>query len=195
MRNMVMPGARMVMIVVMKLTAPRIVPIVRDAEAEHPEVASDARREVGVRQRRIGRPSEGCCALRSQEITADCDQRAERVQPVGECVQSREGDVGSTDLQRHEHVREAREERRCEYQQHDRAVHREQLVVLLLRRDDVESGRPELGADHQRHHSADAEVEERRDQVHVPDLLVVGGGDPVDQDVALAGCRRRDAGL
>ena len=45
MRNMVMPGARIVMIVVMKFTAPRIVPKPREAEAEHPEVAAEPGRE------------------------------------------------------------------------------------------------------------------------------------------------------
>ena len=101
-------------------------------------------------------------------------------------VQARERDIGRADLQRHEHVREAGEERRREHQQHDRAVHREQLVVLLARLDDLEAGLEELGADDQRHHAADAEVDERGDQVQVPDDLVVGGGDPPDEDVALA---------
>ena len=41
-RNMVMPGARMQMIVVMKLTAPRIVPRPRQRQAHDPQVAADA---------------------------------------------------------------------------------------------------------------------------------------------------------
>ena len=42
-RNIVMPGARMQMIVVMKLTAPRIVPRPADRQAHDPQVAADAR--------------------------------------------------------------------------------------------------------------------------------------------------------
>ena len=84
------------------------------------------------------------------------------------------------------HVREAGEQRRREHQQHDRAVHREQLVVLLLGLHDLHARLEQLGADDQRHHAADAEEHERRDQVQVPDGLVVGGGDPLDDDVALA---------
>jgi hypothetical protein len=94
--------------------------------------------------------------------------------------------VGGADLQRHEHVGEAGEQRRREHQQHDRAVHGEELVVLLLGLHHVQPGLEELGADDERHHAAEAEVEERRDQVQVPDRLVVGGGDPVDHDVAAA---------
>src|SRR5690606_37054906 len=50
----------------------------------------------------------------------------------------------------------------------------------------------QLGADDQRHHSADAEIDERADQVHVPDLLVVSRRDPLNQYVALADGARRD---
>ena len=49
-RNMVMPGARIVMIVVMKFTAPRMVPKPREREAEDPEVAAEARRERRARR-------------------------------------------------------------------------------------------------------------------------------------------------
>ena len=66
------------------------------------------------------------------------------------------------------------------------AVHREQLVVLFLGLQDLHAGLEQLGADQQRHHAAEAEEHERRDQVHVADGLVVGGGDPVDHDAALA---------
>ena len=110
----------------------------------------------------------------------------EEVEPVREGVQARERHVGRADLQRHRDVGEAGEQRGREQQQHDRAVHREQLVVLLVRAEHVEAGREQLGAHDERQHAADAEVDERGDQVQVPDRLVVGGGDPLDQDVALA---------
>ena len=62
-RNIVMPGARIVMIVVMKFGAEDGAEA-REAEAEHPEVAADTGRERRRRQRLIGEPSEGCRALR-----------------------------------------------------------------------------------------------------------------------------------
>ena len=46
---------------------------------------------------------------------------------------------------------------RREQQQHDRAVHREQLVVLLRVVDDLQPRRDELGADEQREHAAEQE--------------------------------------
>ena len=57
-RNIVMPGARMQMIVVMKLTAPRIVPSPDMRQTHDPQVAADARRVDRVRQRRVGGPAE-----------------------------------------------------------------------------------------------------------------------------------------
>ena len=65
---------------------------------------------------------------------------AEEVQPVGEHVEARERDVGRTDLQRHQGVGEAGEQWGGEEQQHDRAVHREQLVELLRVVDDLQAG-------------------------------------------------------
>ncbi|MBG9885493.1 hypothetical protein ABE10_02595, partial [Bacillus toyonensis] len=122
--------------------------------------------------------------LRGQE-SGDRDGRPEQEQPERESVQAGEGDVGSADLQRQDGVREAGEERGREHEQHDRAVHREQLVVLLLRRDDLHPRCEELRTDDQRHHAAEEEEHHRCDQIHVSDRLVVGGGDPLDHDVAL----------
>ena len=160
------------------------------AEAEHPQIAAHTRRERLTRQGLIREPSEGCRALGRQEA-GDRDGRAEQEQPEGEGVQPRERDVRGADLQRKDGVREAGEQRRREHQQHDRAVHREQLVVLLLRRHDLHARGEQLGADDQRHHAAEHEEQHRGDQVHVPDRLVVGGGDPLDDDVALAAPRAR----
>jgi hypothetical protein len=61
-----------------------------------------------------------------------------------------------------------------EQQQHDRAVHGEQLVVLLVR-DQVLAGAGELGTHDQRQHAAEEEEREGGDQVQVADHLVVGG--------------------
>ena len=186
MRHMVMPGARM-----------------RDDRGDEVDGAEDGaetgeRRgrstqrlpptpgvNVVLRQRRVGEPAERRGTLRGEEA-GDGDRGAEEEEPERERVQSRERDVGRTDLQRHDDVREAGEQRRREHQQHDRAVHREELVVLLFGLQDLHAGLEQLGADEQRHHAAEAEEDERRDQVQVPDRLVVGGGDPVDDDASLA---------
>ena len=77
MRNMVMPGARIVMIVVMKFTAPRIVPKPLMREAEDPEVTADTGRERGARQRRVREPAEGCRTLRGEEA-GDGDRASRR---------------------------------------------------------------------------------------------------------------------
>ena len=74
-----------------------------------------------------------------REEASNCDEGAEAKEPVGNCVQSRESHVRRTDLNRHEYVGKPCKQWRCEHQQHDRAVHGEQLVVLLLGRNDVET--------------------------------------------------------
>ena len=130
-RNIVMPGARRQMIVVMKLTPPRIVPrppTARPTIHRSPPAPGEC---TDVRQRRVGGPAEVGGAARGEERRHH-DQRAEQEQPVREGVQPRERDVRRADLQRHDEVREPEQRRRREEQQHDRAVHGEQLVVLLV---------------------------------------------------------------
>ena len=118
-----------------------------EAEAEDPEVTADAgreRRRSTAAGRRTSRTTAAPCGVRKP---ATAIRRAEEEEPEGEGVQTRERDVGRTDLQRHDHVGEAGEQRRREHQQHDRAVHREQLVVLLLGLQDLQAGLEQLGAD------------------------------------------------
>ena len=94
---------------------------------------------------------------------------AEQEEPVGEHVQPRERHVGRADLQRHDHVGEADEQRRREHQQHDRAVHREQLVVLLVASTNCRPGRASSARISMAMQAADEEEHERGDQVEVPD--------------------------
>ena len=157
-----------------------------EGEAHHPEVTTDARGERGVRQRRVRRPAERGRTLRCEEA-CQRDERAEGEEPERERVQSREGDVGCADLKRHQHIREAGEQRCREHQQHHRAVHGEHLVVLLFGLEDLHPRLPQLQTDEQSHHAAEAEEEEGADQIHVSDRLVVSGGDPADEDTTLAG--------
>ncbi len=143
-----------------------------DGEADDPEVGAVARGVERVRQRRVGEPAEAGGAARDEEPGHD-HRAAEEEQPVGEGVEPRERHVGRPDLQRHDVVREAEQDRRRVQQQHDRAVHGEQLVVLLDR-EDLQARPGELGAHQQRHQSADQEEAERRDQVEDPEVLGVG---------------------
>ncbi len=147
-------------------------------QAHDPEVTTDTRRTDRVGQRRIAGPPEGRGALRGEEPGGG-DDAAEQEQPVAEHVQARERDVGRTDLQRHHRVAEAEEQRRREQQQHDRAVHREQLVVELVV-DHLVAREGQLGAHQHRHHAGDQEPAERGGEVEVADHLVIGGGEDAD---------------
>ena len=90
------------------------------------ELSRVVERRVGVQPKSAAPPG-----VRKPDTV---DERAEQVQPVGEGVQPRERDVGRADLQRQHQVGEREHDRRREEQQHDRAVHGEQLVVLLRAR-------------------------------------------------------------
>ena len=149
-----------------------------DREAEQPQVATHSGRVHGVAQRRVGEPAEGCSAPGGEDACRDRDA-AEEEQPEPEHVETREGDVRGTDLQGHDHVRVADVERCRKEEQHDRAVHRKELVVLLERHE-LQAGHGEFGADCQGHCPGDEEPEGRKDEVHVPDHLVVGRGNPGD---------------
>ena len=79
-RNIVMPGARMQMIVVMKLTATRDRAETTHPQAHDPEVAADAGAVHRIGQRHVGEPAEGR-ALRVRKPNAG-DEPAEEVEPI-----------------------------------------------------------------------------------------------------------------
>lgn len=106
------------MMVVTKFTAPKVDEEAHQVEAHDPQVVPDAGRVDRVRERGVGEPAEARGAVRAEEAEAGHD-RAEQVQPVGEAVEPREGDVRRAQLQRHDGVGETREHRRREHQQHD----------------------------------------------------------------------------
>ena len=150
-------------------------------QTHDPQVTAHARRAHGVGERGVGEPAEVSRALGGQEARGG-DQAAEEEQPVAEHVQTRERHVGRADLQRHDDVGETEEQWRREQQQHDRAVHGEELVVELVV-DDLRAGREQLGTDQQRHDTADQEPRERRDEVHLADQLVIGRGQHPDHEL------------
>jgi hypothetical protein len=101
-------------------------------QADDPQVRPDARRLVGAAQIRVAGPAEVRRPVRGEEA-AEHYHAAEREQPVREVVEPGKRDVRRTDLQRHDVVGERERQRRREQQHHDRAVHGEELVVLLCR--------------------------------------------------------------
>jgi len=88
-------------------------------------------------------------------------------------------------LQGHEDVRKTGKKRGCKHEKHDRAVHRKELVVLLFRRHDLEAWRKELRPDDQRHDAANQKIRERGNEIEVADFLVVGGRQPIHENIAL----------
>ena len=178
MRQNVIPGARMVMIVTRKLSAVmierRTSPLDRHREEDVAERLVD-------RERRVVRPAR---ADAGEEERREQHDPGDREQPVGERVQPRERHVRRADHQREDVVREPCERRDDEQEDHQRRVHGEQLVVRL--RVDVVRLRPrKLGAHEQREQAAGEEEEDRRRDVLDPDHLVIG----VDAEVVLPAVR------
>ena len=58
MRNIVMPGARIIVTVVMMLTAPSVPDVPVRMIDDDPQVGAEARRAGRARQRRVGEPAE-----------------------------------------------------------------------------------------------------------------------------------------
>ena len=160
-----------------------------DDQAHDPQVTTGPGAVDGVGERGVGRPAEVGRAAGGDEA-GHADQPAEQEQPEREGVQPRERHVGRADLQRQHQVGEAEDDRGRIKQQHDRAVHGEQLVELLVGQE-LQTRSGQLGPHQQRHQPADEEENKAGDDVHDPDQLVIGGGDqPVDQ-VAFRPCPRR----
>ncbi len=153
-----------------------------EGQAHDPQVRADAGAVLGAVERRVGEPAEVGRAVRGEEAE-DGDQRAEQVEPVGERVQPGEGDVGGAELQRHDPVGEPGEQRGREHQQHDRAVHGEELVELLVG-EELQPGAGQLDPHQHRHQPADQEEREGGGEVEGADPFVVGGGQPADQGPA-----------
>jgi hypothetical protein len=151
----------------------------RDAnerEPDDPQVEADAGLPCRVAQRDVAGPS-GRGRSAPDEEAAQHHERTEQEHPEREGVHARERHVLGADLERDDVVREADGHRRPEQQKHDRAVHREQLVVALLG-GELEAGRSELGPDLGREQAADEEHHERRRDVQDADALVIGRREP-----------------
>ena len=147
-----------------------------EVDQEDPGVHAAAGRVGVVGERRV----EGPAVLRRLEEDRGVEgDAAEQQQPERERVQAREGHVAGADHQRHEVVGEARQHRHDEQEDHRGAVHGHEGVVGL-RRDQRVVRLEQLEAHDQRLDAADDEEPEGGEQVEDPDLLVVGGGEPVE---------------
>ena len=97
----------------------------------------------------------------------------DREQPERERVQARERHVGRADHQRDHVVPEPGERGDDEQEDHQRRVVRDEHVERL-RVEELVARLRELGAEEHREQAADAEEDDRRDDVLDPDHLVVG---------------------
>ena len=154
MRIIVMPGARMLSTVTMRLTAPasEAMPVISRPSVQK-LTPSDG--ENGVRAvRGVHEPAAvGAAAEEPRRVDEDA---AEEERPEAERVQAGERDVARADLQRDHVVGERRRHRHHEEEHHRGGVHREHLVVLVGRQD-VALGPGELGTDEARLEAADDE--------------------------------------
>ena len=173
MRNHVMPGARMRWIVTMKLSPVRIEEKPGDEDAER------RRDHVGGRRHRAERRVE-----RPAGVDAAGDQRVQREQPAEDVdvparqIQLGERQVLGADHDRHQEVPEhGRDRGNQEEEHHHHAVHREELVVGLVRHE-VAGRRRELEPDHHRHRAADEEEDRDGGEIEQRDALVIARQQP-----------------
>jgi hypothetical protein len=100
--------------------------------SEDPHVGAGAGGVDGFGERGVPEPPEVGRAVVGQKPGRH-EEEAAQVQPVGEVVEARKRHVGRADHQRDQVVAQSRErERSQEHEQHDRAVHSEQLVEHVL---------------------------------------------------------------
>ena len=171
-------------------------------QSDDPEVLTHAAAVVGSGERHVPGPSgvtraagaeDARMRRRRHEESRVHHDATERDQPERQRVDARKRHVARADHERHHVVPEARPDRDDPQEDHRRPVHREDLVVLLGREEGVlRLGK--LDADQQRHHTADQEEEEGREQVHDRDLLVVDRGDPAEDPFRLVEARELRAG-
>ena len=176
MRISVMPGARMLSTVTIRLIAPvsEAMPVIcrPSVQKSMPLLGENGTLEFG------GVHEPAAVGRRRRGTTTRLTKSApNRKRPEAEGVDAREGDVAGADLQRHEVVAERRRHRHGEEEHHRRGVHREHLVVEVGGEHRA-VGPGELGADQQRLDAADEEEHDRRDAVHDPELLVVDREQP-----------------
>ena len=133
MRIIVMPGARMLSTVTMRLTAPtsEATPVISRPSVQK-FTPSDGENGVVLFGAYMNQPP-SAPPPRNHEVLMKMPPNEER--PEAERVQSGERDVTGADLQRDQVVGERRRHRHHEEEHHRGGVHREHLVVLVGRED------------------------------------------------------------
>jgi hypothetical protein len=160
-----------------------------DVEAENPHVLAESHRVGLLGERDVAGPTR-CGGSGLGQESAVHHETAEWDQPEGERVDPGEGHVARPDHQRNEIVAEAGEDRNDPEEDHGGPVERHDLVVELCR-EEVVVADGQLGTHQQRHDAANQEEEKGRVEVHDADLLMVDGGEPLDDPVAPRGSLAR----
>ena len=187
-RNRVIPGARILKIVTRKLMPPRIELVPMRTRAMIHRSWPGARRL----ERPVGRERRVATSSRPPPTPPTKKPESRRIPPSGS-IQNDSALIrgkamsGAPIMERHDVVPEARQHRDDEQEDHHRGVHREQLVVDVLVGEELEAGLGELRPDDEREDPADEEEDERVDDVHDPDLLVIGRRQPLVQAAPVGG--------
>ncbi len=178
-----MPGQRMHRVVVTMLRAVPMLPMPADQQADDPVVGAVSRREGLRRERRVGEPANvGRRARPIQPISADeaevQNDAAQRAHPEAEGIEAREGHVARADHQRHQIIRDSKDDGHGREEDHGRAMHGEHAIEGLGRNQMIVGDR-QLGSHDRGFHPADYQEQNAIADIHQPDLFVIDGDDPV----------------
>ncbi len=101
--------------------------------------------------------------------------------PEAEVVQERKRHIACANLQRNQVVHQAGDQRHGHEENHDHAVGRENLIVVVRRQETfiAVEGNGLLGTHHDRIGKATHHHDQAQHHVHDADLLVVNAGEPV----------------
>ncbi|GAA09581.1 hypothetical protein ATPR_2585 [Acetobacter tropicalis NBRC 101654] len=147
-------------------------------------VYTDARAELSFRQRRVGQPA----TLREftdEQGNVHQNKRNSR-HPEAQVVQEREGNVASADLKRHNEVEQTGHERHRQEEDHDRSVSGEDLIVMVWRQvaGVASIGQGQLGTHHDSVRKTAEQSNERQDDVHHSQTLVINRSKPLFPEIA-----------
>ncbi len=155
-------------------------------DLQRPDVVVDAHAgAVGrFRQRREGEPARA--RKLADEQRSHHDDGATDRHPEREIVEEREGHVAGADLQRHHEVHQPRHEGHGHEEDHDDAVRREHLVVMVRRQVTLvlTEGDRLLRAHQQRIREAAQQHHDGEHDVHDADLLVIDAREPLGPEIA-----------
>ena len=182
MRMRLMPGARMLMTVTIKLTAP-----LRDAM---PRIWRPKTQKSmlwpGMTSVRGVYPNQPPLGMPPRKKLEYMNSPPTRKTQIAQGVEPGEGDVAGADHQGQQVVGEPGRHRHDHQEDHGGAVHGEDLVVHVGAEEGA-LGRPQLPAQQHGLEAAEQEEQPGGEGVHQADLLVVDGGDPSPQALRGAG--------